>query len=209
MSLLVLTGYTDNLPYGPIAERAWKAYADRHGYTFECRRQADFVNGSPEKTYPSWHKLQFMLDALARYEWVFWADADSLPTDPSVRISDFGTPERLTVGEDYCCPSFSPWNSGLMLAHQSADVTGLFKRAQREYAYYRNVGYYDQTALQKADLGEVHVLPYGVLWKLPRETRLTCDSAKFWTPGTFSVHCLGIAPFEQRGEVMQKYLNHE
>ncbi|EFJ20553.1 hypothetical protein SELMODRAFT_443878 [Selaginella moellendorffii] len=60
-----------------------RAYVDLHGY--------DFIDASDcldRSRPPSWSKILAVRKHLASYEWVFWNDADSLVTNPTISLED-------------------------------------------------------------------------------------------------------------------------
>jgi hypothetical protein len=206
--MLILTGYTDNLTFGPMTEESWRRYAKKHGYEFECKRQADFLPLQvKEPSHAAWHKLHFLREALVKHEWTFWADADSLVTNSSIPIEALIVPEayhHLTACEDCTDPDFSPWNSGHMLLHQSPDVLRLLDAASF-FKQYRTERFYDQSALRLADAGEVRLLPYGTLGTCYRETKH--NPKRVWRPGDFCVHTLGLK--ERGAEVLPLYVDED
>ncbi|KAG6550630.1 hypothetical protein Mapa_007727 [Marchantia paleacea] len=58
-----------------------QSYVERHGY--------DFIDASDvldRNRPPSWSKILAMKKHLPNYEWVFWNDADSVVTNPSITL---------------------------------------------------------------------------------------------------------------------------
>lgn len=209
--MLILTGYTSNLTFGPLAEESWRRYARKHGYAFECRHQEDYLPLQvQEGAYGAWYKLAFLKEALIRHEWVFWADADSLVTNSSIPLEACAVPEayhRLTACEDCTDASFSPWNSGHMLLHQSPDVFRLLDAAAffKQFRYER---FYDQSALRLADAGEVRLLPYGTYGTCYRET--VHHPKRVWKPGDLCVHALGLGEkVEERHRILKLYVDED
>ena len=89
--LTVVSAYTGNLSWGPLAEANHRAYCERWGYPYVNRK--DFTDDRPFPT----QKLRFMLDLMNgpdAPEWVFWIDIDAV----------FIRPDRPI--HPYCCPAF-------------------------------------------------------------------------------------------------------
>ncbi|KAJ7522961.1 hypothetical protein O6H91_18G032800 [Diphasiastrum complanatum] len=60
-----------------------KSYVQRHGY--------DFIDASDlldKSRPPSWSKILAVRKHLANFDWIFWTDADSLVTNPSIALED-------------------------------------------------------------------------------------------------------------------------
>ncbi|KAH7288561.1 hypothetical protein KP509_31G031500 [Ceratopteris richardii] len=60
-----------------------RSYAKRHGY--------DFIDASSlldRSRPPSWSKILAVRKHLPHYDWVFWNDADSLVTNPTIALDD-------------------------------------------------------------------------------------------------------------------------
>eukprot|EP00249_Psilotum_nudum_P006590 c19912_g1_i2 orf=218-967(+) len=60
-----------------------RSYAEKHGY--------DFVDASyliDKSRPPSWSKIISVRQHLANYDWVFWNDADSVVTNPTIALED-------------------------------------------------------------------------------------------------------------------------
>lgn len=59
------------------------SYAKRHGYDF-----IDASNLLDKSRPPSWSKILAVRTHLPQYDWVFWNDADSLVTNPTIALDD-------------------------------------------------------------------------------------------------------------------------
>lgn len=77
-SVAIVTLYTPNIrQFGEIAERNFKRYCQRHGYTLYVHHEIDHgycgegVNGN-------WVKPWLLHQHLPQHDWVFWVDADIL-----------------------------------------------------------------------------------------------------------------------------------
>eukprot|EP00252_Welwitschia_mirabilis_P023880 TRINITY_DN6877_c0_g2_i1.p1 TRINITY_DN6877_c0_g2~~TRINITY_DN6877_c0_g2_i1.p1 ORF type:complete len:359 (+),score=32.99 TRINITY_DN6877_c0_g2_i1:394-1470(+) len=66
-----------------LVEPNKKKYAHLHGYDFIDA--SDIVDKSRP---PSWSKILAVRNNLAKYDWVFWNDADSLVTNPTIALED-------------------------------------------------------------------------------------------------------------------------
>lgn len=83
MSRAVLTGWTGTL----FAKMACytvpliESYAQRHGADFDC------VNLAGERP-PSWHKVEYLMQALHQYDQVVWIDSDVVVERPDKSIFD-------------------------------------------------------------------------------------------------------------------------
>lgn len=73
--LTVLSAFTPNVSYGPIAKANHARYCARHGYRYVCRE-----SGFDPSRAPPWSKIRFLLEELRRpgVAWVCWIDADAL-----------------------------------------------------------------------------------------------------------------------------------
>ena len=97
MDVLVLTGYDDAFAeIGDVTTPSKKAYAERHGYKFEC------VRDYPTDVHPSWHKIKMLQDRVDHFDAIFWMDADSVVTNPDAPVV-MGT-TILTASQDWCAP---------------------------------------------------------------------------------------------------------
>lgn len=72
--------------YADIARRNKQDYCDRHGYRL-------IVAESHDSSRPAaWTKIPLLLQHLSDFDWMFWTDADSVITNPDVRLEEFLNP---------------------------------------------------------------------------------------------------------------------
>lgn len=116
--ILVLTAHTHHIEdYASIARENKIAYAAQHGYAFQC-----LTSGFDASRPPSWSKIPFIKQALRKYDWVFWTDADSLIMNRGVKLEsliDDHYDLHLTRAET----PFPHVNCGQMLAGRSIFTT--------------------------------------------------------------------------------------
>ncbi len=106
--ILIVSGYTKELAEsGDIARANHQAYANQHGYRYQCVRE-----GFNPFKHPSWSKVIFLYEAMSvrdfqgkrPWEWIFWIDADAIITNQSVELESFlqGLPPQceMVIGED-------------------------------------------------------------------------------------------------------------
>ncbi|NJN05605.1 MAG: hypothetical protein HC814_03335 [Rhodobacteraceae bacterium] len=180
---------------GPMALENHRQYCVRHGI--------DFLSEAPEtRGMPHcWGKFEVLLDALDRYEWVIWADSDTLILDPTLIPSaylaedadllsqcpvEFLTPFGLSE-EDALCRM--PVNTGVFMIRGCrwskellAHAASLTHHASGE-ALWNGIG--DQEALAEALVGNpdwrAHVRYVADLQCHPR----------FYRSGILFVHLFG------------------
>ena len=103
MNILILTGYDDNMQeLGDICLPSKRAYAERHGYAFEC------VRDYPKDVHPSWHKLQLLKERIDKYEAILWLDGDSIVTNQRMKIRSDDGVGILTASADWCSETDDP-----------------------------------------------------------------------------------------------------
>lgn len=194
MAILVLTGYDANMQeLGDICLPSKKAYAERHGYDFECVRKY------PTDVHPSWHKLQLLRERISKYDAILWLDADTIVTEPVIECPMLGY--ILTASADWCSdtdganemPSMGNFVlrniDGVHLWLDSASSIGRFRnrpmweqdavhQCMREDAWFRaQVG-----VLSRRKMNSVHTTctPHGKPPGAP------------WKKGDFLIHLTGV-----------------
>ena len=59
-------------------------YAIKHGYTFVLGGEKYWLRDRPIP----WSKIPFFIEQLEKFDWVWFSDADSLITNPDIRVED-------------------------------------------------------------------------------------------------------------------------
>jgi hypothetical protein len=187
-----------------------RLYCDRHGYAFI--ESGEFDSSRPV----CWSKLPAILAAMKEYEWVLWADSDTLVLDPDVQLERFCDSNcdlvvqyqehwwELIGVEDGTARS--PMNSGVFLIRSSPWSLGFLREA---YAQTQFV-----TAGETWDgIGEQEAMNH--LFRTKPEYREHIKyvhglqtSPKLFTPGDFIVHFYGNhsrlhVPMEECAEVLR------
>jgi hypothetical protein len=81
---------------GQLAGSTKRPYAERHGYVYI--EETSSLNASRPT---AWSKILAVKRHLPRFDWLFWTDADSLVTNPDVRLEAFlDTDHDLIVSRD-------------------------------------------------------------------------------------------------------------
>ncbi len=66
-----------------VSAETFRIFADRHGYELVLHHELP----APDR-HPAWSKVRVILDALDRYDLVFWVDADAAIVDASRDVAD-------------------------------------------------------------------------------------------------------------------------
>jgi hypothetical protein len=110
---LVFTAFTSDYDLGHLTMPHNRAYANRHGYTFDCRIREPNDWSAPGQRHPSWDKVAILLewlDALLDSKTavpathILWVDADAVVVRQDVSLDDLwrDLPSscELLLGED-------------------------------------------------------------------------------------------------------------
>lgn len=113
---LVFTAFTSDYQLGHLTMPFNKAYAERHGYAFDCRIRVPYDWKAPGQRHPSWDKVAILLqlldaildgptsDAGSTPTHILWIDADAVVVRQEVSLDDLwrGVPStcELLLGED-------------------------------------------------------------------------------------------------------------
>jgi hypothetical protein len=207
MDILVLTGYDDNMQeLGDICLPSKRAYAERHGYAFECVREY------PKDVHPSWHKLQLLRDRIDKYDAIFWLDADTIVTRGSIKIipAPQGNPV-LSASADWCSdtdgPDEMPSMGNFILCN--TDETQQWIDLAMQQVQFKNRPMWEQQAVQKC-IKENHWFRNRVFIqprRLFNAVHTTCTPhgkppGAPWQPGDFLIHLTGV---ENRIELAKEF----
>lgn len=110
----VFTAFTSNYELGYLTLPHNRAYAERHGYSFECRIRDPYDWNAPGARHPSWDKVAILLELLdnllgsepaaAAPTHILWIDADAVVVRQEVSLDHLwcGLPPscELLLGED-------------------------------------------------------------------------------------------------------------
>lgn len=84
MKIAVVTSYDNNfLGVANVVMPRWRNYCKKQGYTF-----IEKVNCGSGR-HPVWDKVYFTHQILPNYDYVLYLDADTLLTNPDIKIEDF------------------------------------------------------------------------------------------------------------------------
>ena len=114
---LVFTAFTSDYDLGHLTMPHNRAYAERHGYGFDCRIRAPYDWNAPGQRHPSWDKVAILLELLdelldsnssaaaaAAASHILWIDADAVAVCQDVSLEDLwrDLPSscELLLGED-------------------------------------------------------------------------------------------------------------
>ncbi len=95
-----------------ISHPLWQEYCDRHGYDFSVREASESERG------PVWERVPHMLQKLSEgYDWVVHVDADTIPTNFHIPLTEFIDNEKSIVIS--CAPykGQSIFNDGVFFAN--------------------------------------------------------------------------------------------
>ena len=206
MKILVLTGADAAMArVADLTSANHRAYATRHGYDFER------VTEYPTDCHPSWHKLALIKARLPHYEGILWLDADSVITNPAIRVQSLARGPGLTVSRDWTHPNpedevkhFSLGNFIFTNCPGSFEV--LEKASLR--TEWMNQPLWEQQAIQEEyranpDIRQhIHICPRRTLNAVPALPETTGPEP--WEPGDFLCH-LTFQPNEKRVELFPFY----
>lgn len=199
--ILVLTGYDDAMSeLGDITTPSKQAWAERHGYAFEC------VRTYTTDIHPSWQKMRFIRERIASFDAIVWLDADSVITDPTWTVDDIMDPNNiLTVSVDWCAPNepkeTTVWISmGNFVIRNTGDTLLWLNEVDRYEAYGRRAGCcWEQDAVIQCMKripwfnSRVTRLPRWTLNAVHDECRLPHVTApEPWWDGCFLIHLTNV-----------------
>ncbi len=143
---------------GPMAIENHRAYCERHGYDF-----IDDADVSPDRP-ATWAKLPAVRKALEGYEWVLWADSDTLVFNDAFDVRDWRDSRFDLVAQ---CPrayleplgwvtrhslEAMQFNAGVFMIRNSAWSIEMLERAYEQDQFVKNTevwnGVGDQEAIQ-------------------------------------------------------------
>ena len=192
MKYLVLTGYDKAYEkIGAVSERSWQTYAENHGYQFEVAR--DYEVGIDAR----WQKLRIIARALSKpVDFVFWIDADTYCTNPSVELSRWTAESgaHLQASRDWVEQVGDYWTSCAMIMKTSKAMKEVIELARKE-TFCGQGGTYDQDALHVVTDKNPKFRGFVKVW--PRKDMAAIHlntfpnehvAAEPWTPGDFLVH---------------------
>jgi hypothetical protein len=226
MNILVLTGYDDNMKeLGDICMPSKLAYAERHGYHFEC------VRDYPKDVHPSWHKLQLLKDRIDQYDAILWLDADSIVTEPNRTVLYFLNAgegwtiyeahqgEVLHASQDWCAPAderpsdAKGINFGNFVLRNSPDTHRMLDAALIYTAYStRTICCWEQDAINQCMRehswfrSRVRIHPRRTLNAVHPDCKLPSITAPDpWQPGDYLIHLTNVP---DRIEKARYYAEH-
>lgn len=208
MSTLVLTGYDDAMQeLGDICLPSKRAYAERHGYAFECVREY------PNDVHPSWHKLQLLKDRIDRYDAILWLDADTIVTNTAIRFF-YRSPSTaydgpvLMASQDWCAPAEERPNRangisfGNFILRNTPDTHAWLDMASQHTQYAtRSTCCWEQDSVNKCMRenpwfrSQVLVMERRALNSVHETCEITgvIKAPDPWQPGDFLIHLTGVS----------------
>lgn len=187
-AIAIVTLFTPNVSvYARIAERNFRRYADRHGYTLYVHR--DLPKEIGLQASANWYKPWLLHGYLKHHDWVIWLDADVLIADQQRAL------ESLLCGRE------------LLLAHDvgqwefNAGVMG-FKNTPRNEAALCDIMKVIEAMEDRSTVYAGNGDQYQFIRGLQRADALTDDAIldlvdvntpwMFRSPGNFIVHYFGM-----------------
>ena len=159
-------------------------YCRRHDYGFVYSLQ-NIDRARP----PSWSKIPLVLRAMERYEWVWWADADVLITNPSITLESIvADAESAVPGVEFIIARDripqSRMNCGSWLM-RSCDASRKFLQKVWDH-YPHDAGFWEQGACNEMyDAGDWPIKAYWI-----DRLRIQSFPAE-WCEGDFNCHFAG------------------
>ncbi|THJ46814.1 galactosyl transferase GMA12/MNN10 domain protein [Burkholderia sp. LS-044] len=186
--IALVTLYTPDIAcYGSIAERNFKRYCERHGYTLHVHRDSPGEVGLAGTG--NWLKPWLLHAYLAHHEWVIWVDADVLIADHNRALEPLLAQRTQLLAKDI---GQWPFNAGVMgFRRTDANLAMLAELMQRIAALPDRSGVYagngDQfhfiEAMREHNLLHEALIDNPLLFNTPWFMR---------GPGSFIVHYFGM-----------------
>ena len=172
-------------------------YAKRHGY--------DFILGGEEfwdRTRPiPWSKIPFFLSVLDSYDWIWFSDADSLVTNPDIRLEDliariFG-PNGSDEGKHaaWWLDGCGNINSGQILARGSSPVVRRWLKETGEQTDLLYHGWWENAGMIRVWERDAEIKAGIELrrdFKCINAYMFPTDGREGWLPGDFVLHLAGV-----------------
>lgn len=118
-----------------------KEYAEKHGYGFVGESQI-FHEKDRQDRPAAWSKLPLILKLMSDYEWIFWSDADSVITNPYIKLESLiDNNYEFIVTNDQ-----NGMNTGEFII-KSTEETWRFLRDSWERTQFINNGCWEQSAM--------------------------------------------------------------
>jgi hypothetical protein len=106
-----------------VSAETFGLFADRYGYDLVLHHKVL----EPDR-HPAWSKVCVILDALSRYDLVFWVDADAAIVDASRDVADELKPRSLLGMVEHEYEGQRIPNCGVMVVRRSRTTRRLFER---------------------------------------------------------------------------------
>ena len=198
-SCAITTLYTPEIEeMGRFTAYNKSTYAYRHVYGFMCSDKTL----DPTRP-PAWSKLLLVLQAMERFDWVFWSDADAVITAMDRKLDEFmDAAADMVICRDHICVS-----AGNFLV-RSCPASRAFIKLAWEQTQYINHHWWEQAAF--IHLMDNNFLPACRIKVLPCRAFNSYDPCKgpdfadcFWQPGDFLVHATQAA---DRLAILKRYV---
>lgn len=194
----VVTAYTENDPewkrLGELTSETMRRYCERRGYAFRA-----YTKGFCESRPASWSKLLFVKDAMRKYEWVFWMDADAAVTGYFALETLMGEKDMVVAtGGNFRIPVGVYLNMGVFLLRKGEFADWLIRELwRREHCVnerlWENKAFMELWDEGKLD-GKVEVV-HGRVFNSTHPGLAWKDYA--WRKGDFVLHMVVASPKEK------------
>jgi len=170
-------------------------YAAKHGY--------DFILGGEEfwdRTRPiPWSKIPFFLSVLDKYDWIWFSDADSVVTNPDIRLEDlisriFG-PSSTGKDAAWWLDGCGNINSGQILARGSSPIVKRWLTETAEQTDLLYHGWWENAGMIRVWQRDPEIQA-GI--ELRKDYRcinaylFPTEGREPWLPGDFCLHLAGV-----------------
>jgi hypothetical protein len=173
---------------GDLTSSTKESYCKKHGYGFRA-----YTKGFDFERPASWSKLLFIKDALRKYQWVFWTDADVAITNPEVELERFSGKEEIVMGHHYDGKGGCVLNMGVFLL-RGGEFSDWLLQALWDTKHCIHHHWWEQKAFlemyERGALGQ-HLRVIRVKEEDPENPgfNMTHDT---WKPGDFILHIGGM-----------------
>ena len=178
--IAVVTMHTPEISdYANISLINKAKYCDRHHYDLIVSPVS-----LDESRPPAWSKIKLLQRHLASYDWVFWADADSIIMNPFIRLERFVDPDfELIITAD----KFG-MNSGMFFLKNAA-TSAQFLNLVYDQSQFVNHDFWEQAAIHHLFNTQQAVIRPRVLPQREFNSYLAN-----YQPGDFIIHFAGKIP---------------
>jgi hypothetical protein len=201
MRKLLLTGFDENMVSETVLQNK-RDYAALYGWDFVCKESRDFDKSRPQ----AFSKIPWIIDALSKYNLVFWNDFDSIFTNFTIDITDALGDEYMGMYEEK--PSY--FCAGNILL-KSNEYTATFLKTMMVIPSWNNHNH----PWEQRCLNEMAAL--SIFKHIKRFTKKEFGAFQIetgwafepWEKGDFMLHlcsrdCVGELPWEGRMKLFEE-----